>query len=312
MRRRVSVAALSVLATMVLAATAGAGSGAARTASAGDVSCAMWGGLGDFAPLTSLSRAAGGAAWNGFKHDVVSDGAMQEAPAGAAARTGGAIDVYVHVINNGPDLGDGNIPDSQIADQLSVLNDAFAGTGWSFDLRATDRTTNASWFTAAPGSAAEAEMKNALRQGSADDLNLYTLNIGDQLLGWATYPSSYAKQPKLDGVAILFSSVPGGTAAPFNLGDTAVHETGHWMGLYHTFNGGCSGKGDYVADTPAEKSPAFGCPTGRDSCTKGKSAAGADPITNFMDYTDDACMNEFTAGQDARMDEQFTAFRDGK
>ena len=229
----------------------------------------------------------------------------------AAAVTGGTIPVYWHVINKGTGIANGDIPASQINDQISVLNAAYAPWGWSFTLAGVDRTTNASWYTAGPGTAAEAQMKNALRLGSADDLNIYSNNPGGGLLGWATFPSSYASKPKDDGVVILFSSVPGGSAVPYNLGDTATHEVGHWMGLYHTFQGGCSGSGDYVSDTPAERSAAYGCPTGRNSCSSPKTP-GLDPMNNFMDYTDDACMFEFTAGQDTRMDAMFSTYRFGK
>jgi hypothetical protein len=224
---------------------------------------------------------------------------------GVSAVTGGVINVYFHVIRRGTGISNGDITDAMISNQIGVLNAAYAPWGWSFNLVATDRTTNLTWYTMSPGSTAERNAKTALRRGTADDLNIYSASPGGGLLGWATFPSSYNSRPIDDGVVILYSSVPGGTAAPYNLGDTATHEVGHWMGLYHTFQGGCSNNNDYVSDTPAERSPAYGCPVGRNTCN----SAGSDPIRNFMDYTDDSCMNTFTAGQDARMDSQFTTYR---
>lgn len=224
------------------------------------------------------------------------------------------IPVAVHVINQGTGTSNGDIPQSMIDAQIDVLNAAYGGqtggvnTPFNFVLQSVDRTTNTSWYTAGPGTSAETQMKNALHVGGANTLNMYTSNPGGGLLGWATFPWNYNSAPSKDGIVILYSSMPGGSAVPYNLGDTATHEVGHWLGLYHTFQGGCSNNNDYVADTPAEKSPAYGCPNGRDTCV-GRKYPGNDPITNFMDYTDDACMFLFTSGQSSRMNTMWGTYR---
>ncbi len=228
----------------------------------------------------------------------------------AASVTGGVINVYFHVVNKGTGASNGDISQTLINNQINVLNASYGGWGWQFNLISVDRTTNSTWFNGCYGSS-ETAMKNALHQGSADDLNIYTCNPSNGILGYATFPSSYAGAKSKDGVVLLYASLPGGGAAPYDQGDTATHEVGHWMGLYHTFQGGCAGSGDYVSDTPAEKSAAYGCPAGRDTCT-GNKYPGQDPITNFMDYTDDSCMFQFSGGQDARMDSQFSTYRYGK
>ena len=226
----------------------------------------------------------------------------------ATVRSPGSVTVPVwfHVINQGSGAANGDVPQSQIDDQITVLNAAYASTPFRFALAGVDRTTNAAWFAMTPGSTAESQAKKALRQGGAETLNLYSANPSGGLLGWATFPSDYSRAPTQDGVVVLYSSVPGGGAAPYDEGDTGTHEIGHWLGLYHTFQGGCSASGDQVSDTTSERSAAYGCPTGRDSCRR---KAGLDPITNFMDYTDDACMNQFTSGQVARMDQMHLQYR---
>jgi hypothetical protein len=219
------------------------------------------------------------------------------------------IPVYFHVITDGR-LG--AVSDRQIADQINVLNLSYAGfyggddTGFRFTLAGVDRTDNAAWFELATF-ADEVAMKTALKQGGSTDLNIYTgLAAGN--LGFAYYPSIVTSNQYevLDGVAIHYESVPGGKIKNFNLGFTATHEVGHWLGLAHTFEQGCTGHGDYVDDTPAMSVPTSGCPEGKDTCSK---EPGLDPIHNYMDYSYDSCYNQFTPGQSTRTQEQYLHWR---
>ena len=226
-----------------------------------------------------------------------------EHPSAAAAVT---IPVAFHVIyTQSRRSTEGNVPQSWITAQMNVLNAAYAGSGYSFTLASVDRTNNSRWFTASYGSRNELDMKAALAISPATTLNVYTTKPGQGLLGWATFPWDYPETSTRHGVVVHYGTLPGGGLAPYNIGDTGTHEVGHYLGLYHTFQGGCGAPGDYVSDTPPEATPAFGCPIGRNTCT----APGSDPIKNFMDYTDDACMNSFTAGQRSRMKNQWAAYR---
>jgi len=220
---------------------------------------------------------------------------------GGGGGAGGIVPVWFHVIYSG---STGNLPDATLAAQLEVLNAAFA-PDFAFVHAGTTRTEDAGWFRMGWG--AEQKAKRALRQGGAETLNVYTANLTQNLLGWAYFPWDYEQTQTLDGVVLHYRSLPGapGAFTNYGAGDTGTHEVGHWLGLYHTFQGGCVEPGDQIGDTPAEASPAFECPVGRDTCP----SAGLDPITNFMDYTYDACMDEFTAGQSTRMQDAYTAYR---
>jgi hypothetical protein len=216
------------------------------------------------------------------------------------------VPVRFHVISAG---ARGRLSQSAVQGQLKTMNAAYSGatggvdTGVSFRLEAVDYTDNAAWF----GHPQENEkaMKTALRRGGPGTLNLYTAAVGSDVLGFSTFPQWYARHMKLDGVVIDYRSLPGGLYQHFNRGYTAVHEVGHWLGLFHTFENGCDAPGDAVPDTPYEAVPTDGCPWYKDTCW----AAGDDPVHNFMDYGYDDCMTQFTAGQGRRIHSIWAAYR---
>lgn len=214
------------------------------------------------------------------------------------------IPVAFHVIytetvsSTGTVTRKGDVSRSRIESQISVLNTSFATAGIRFTLRSIDRRKSSKWFAMTMGSTAEGEAKAALAIDPAHVLNIYSAAPSNGVLGWAYFPWSFPEANTMHGLVVLHSTMPGGSAKPYHLGDTAVHEIGHAFGLYHTFEGGyCRVPGDYVSDTPEEARPAFACPTGIDTCP----SPGRDPIENFMDYSDDACMRLFTPGQMTRM-----------
>lgn len=229
------------------------------------------------------------------------------------------IPVWIHVINKGSGFANGDVPEDMIRAQMRVLDASYAGgtggagTGFDFQLAGITRTTNKVWFESlVTNFEVELEAKRALKRGGPETLNIYTVD-GGPYLGFAYYPNivTNATYAVLDGVVLDWRSLPGGTFAIYSEGDTATHEVGHWLALYHTFEGKCSVKNDFVSDTPAEFAPAFFCPVGRDTCI-GTSKPGLDPIFNFMDYSQDSCMFMFTAGQAERMQAAWTVFRAGE
>jgi hypothetical protein len=229
------------------------------------------------------------------------------------------IDTYFHIVRADGTVEGGNVPRLWLRAQMQYLNHSYRGHGegepgarspFHFRLAGVTRTTNNDWFLHADEKSVEREMKTALRDPSstAETLNIYLTNlINGGLLGYAYLPRNYQQVGVLDGVVAETQSLPGGSAAPYDLGGTISHEAGHWSGLLHTFQGGCDGS-DHVADTPNQAAPTRGCPQGADTCPD---VPGLDPIHNYMDYSDDACYNQFTVDQRERMVDQWFAYRDG-
>ena len=239
---------------------------------------------------------------------------------GRQAATSIEVDTYFHVITNGTE---GLLTNEQLLMQLQVLNNSYSPQGITFRLIGNTTTDNAVWFTADRDG--EVAMKEALRLGDSSTLNIYFK--GGAVLGRATLPWLYSSAPKADGVVVSYTTIPMGSEVAFNEGKTLVHETGHWFGLYHTFQQDlgtfanlnqilillrirniCNfGKGDEVDDTPTMRGPTLGCPTTpTDTCPR---KPGVDMSNNFMDYSDDRCLTAFTPGQRDRIMAMWQEYR---
>ena len=225
------------------------------------------------------------------------------------------IPIVVHVVYN---TSAENISDAQIQTQIDVLNEDFrrlnsdADNTWSqaadseieFCLATVDPSGNATTgITRTSTSVTSFGTNDQVKFNSsggkdawpaADYLNIWVCDISGGILGYAQFPGG---NPATDGVVndYQYFGTIGTATAPFNLGRTMTHEVGHYLNLRHIWGDGNCNVDDFVSDTPTSDAPNYGCAVGHVSCSS------TDMVQNYMDYSDDACMNLFTIGQKARM-----------
>ena len=214
------------------------------------------------------------------------------------------IPVVFHILINDDGIT-GDIDDSYLISQIEILNEDFGAmagspgasgfdTGIRFELAGITRDVNRQWFN----DRRESQYKSATGWDRDTYLNIWT-NTASGYLGYAYLPDGSAGT-NLDGVVLNYVAV--GRDAPdggiYDQGRTATHEVGHYLGLAHTFQGGCGGAdpyttGDLIADTNAESTSQF-------DCIERVTCGNPDPIHNYMDYTNDTCMDNFTMEQGNR------------
>lgn len=146
------------------------------------------------------------------------------------------INTFFHYISLS-DASNNTDVDAQLSAQLAKMNNDYATMDISFNLVDTTKTVNRDWAIGED----DLGMKSALRQGSYADLNMYFLsNLNPQLLGFCYFPEEAAPDSDtftLDGCVVQAESMPGGQIQNYNLGATATHEIGHYLGLFHVFQG---------------------------------------------------------------------------
>jgi hypothetical protein len=207
-----------------------------------------------------------------------------------------------------------NISQAQIQSQIDVLNEDFSATNSDYNKTSTyntvksgniairfvldqvirRQTNKSSWGT---NDAMKRASQGIAPTSPTTKLNLWVCNLGGGILGYAQFPGGSSAT---DGIVVDDNACgrTGTAAAPFNKGRTATHEVGHWMNLRHIWGDATCGN-DQVGDTPVHNTANYGCPAAghRSTC----SGQPVEMTMNYMDYTDDACMYMFSAGQETRM-----------
>jgi len=249
-------------------------------------------------------------------HDGKPTPGSHAARAALAARDASpiTIDTVFHIVAK--DTSKASITDDMPSAQLDSLNDSYNPYGITFNLINVTWTINNAWAAGAKDD--DIAMKKSLRQGSYKTLNLYfQTDLTGGVLGRCTLPSKLSAKanPSIyasDGCNVNAHTMPQGAMQGYNHGKTAVHETGHWMGLLHTFEGyACDGPGDYIDDTPVESEATDGCPRDpvKRTCPAQQKPGESDPIHNFMDYSVDDCYEGFSKLQVERMRSMWVLYR---